>query len=99
MRNASRYTYITVVVGPTPSLIMVDGSNINFMALRMMVSSHLVDVQTHWLTVDHLYSSSTLPTSTGAVNKSVTLSCVFILVQLNKCVVVCVYVFAKRAQW
>ena len=29
------------------------------------------------------------PTSTGAVHKSVTCSCVFTLVQLNKCVVVC----------
>ena len=29
------------------------------------------------------------PTSTGAVHKSVTFSCVFMLVQLNKCGVVC----------
>ena len=36
-----------------------------------------------------LQSTSRCPTSTGAVHKSVTFSCVFMLVQLNKCVVVC----------
>ena len=30
-----------------------------------------------------------IPTCTGAVHKSVTLSCGFMLVELNKCVVVC----------
>ena len=35
------------------------------------------------------------PTSTGAVHKSVTCSCVFMFVQLNKCVVVCVVLFYK----
>ena len=35
------------------------------------------------------HSASRLPTFTGAVHKSVTLRWVFILVQLNKCVVVC----------
>ena len=35
------------------------------------------------------YSTSRCPTSTGTVNKSVTFWCVFMLVQLNKCVVVC----------
>ena len=34
-----------------------------------------------------LHSASRLPTSTGAVHRSVTLNCVFILVQLNRCVV------------
>ena len=33
------------------------------------------------------HSVSRLPTSTGAVHKSVTLRCVLIFVQLNKCVV------------
>ena len=35
------------------------------------------------------HSTSRLPTSPGTVHKSATLRCVFILVQLNKCVVVC----------
>ena len=35
-----------------------------------------------------LHSTSRFPTSTGAVHKSVTVSCVFMLVQLNKCFVV-----------
>ena len=39
-----------------------------------------------WL-VAPLHSSSRCPTSTGAVHKSVACSCVFMLVQLNKCVV------------
>ena len=41
------------------------------------------------LTGDTLHSVSRLPTSTGAVHKFVTVSCVFMLVKLNKCVVVC----------
>ena len=36
-----------------------------------------------------LHPTSRCPTSTGAVHKSVTCSCVFMLVQLKKCVVVC----------
>ena len=42
-----------------------------------------------WLTGGPLHSTSKFPTSTGVVHKSVTFSCVFMLVQLNKCVVVC----------
>ena len=38
-----------------------------------------------------LHSTSRYLTSTGAVHKSVTCSCVFMLVQLNKYVVVCGY--------
>ena len=34
-----------------------------------------------------LHSTSRCPTSTGAVHKSVTFRCVFMLVQWNKCVV------------
>ena len=41
------------------------------------------------LTGGPLHSTSRCPTSMGAVHKSVTCSCVFMLVQLNKCVVVC----------
>ena len=33
------------------------------------------------------HSTNRFPTSTGAVHKSVTFSCVFILVQLTKCIV------------
>ena len=36
-----------------------------------------------------LHSANSFPTSTGAVYKSVTISCVLIFVQLNMCVVVC----------
>ena len=36
-----------------------------------------------------LHSTSRFPTSAGAVQNSVTFSCVFVWVQLNKCVVVC----------
>ena len=36
-----------------------------------------------------LHSTSRFPTSTGTVHKSVTFSCGFMLVQLNKCVVIC----------
>ena len=36
-----------------------------------------------------LHSTSRCPTSTGAVHKYVTCSCVFMLVQLNKCGLVC----------
>ena len=37
-----------------------------------------------------LHSPIRFPSSTGAVQKSVTLRSVFMLMQLNKCVVVCV---------
>ena len=37
--------------------------------------------------VDH--STSKCPTSMGAIHKSMTFSCVSLLTQLNKCVVVC----------
>ena len=36
------------------------------------------------------------PTSTGAVHKSVTCSCVSMLVQLNKCVLLCVVLICKE---
>ena len=42
------------------------------------------------ISLDCLFCSNVpvhFPTSTGAVHKSVTFSCVFMLVQLNKCVV------------
>ena len=41
------------------------------------------------LTGGPLHSTSRCHTSTAAVDKSVTFSCVFTLVQLNKCIVVC----------
>ena len=41
------------------------------------------------LTGGPLHSTSRCPSSTGAVHKYVTCSCVFMFVQLNKCVVVC----------
>ena len=43
-----------------------------------------------------LHSTSSILTSTGAVHKSVTLSGVFSLVQLNMCVVVCGSVLQRR---
>ena len=48
---------------------------------------HLAGSRARWCPL--LHSTSRWPTSTSAVNKSVTFMCVFMLVQLNKCVVVC----------
>ena len=61
---------------------MVEGSDIRFYAHRLLVDPHRLNERP-------LHSASRLSTSTGAVLKSVTVSCVLILVQLNKCVVVC----------
>ena len=57
-----------------------------FYTHRPMVSPHLTGIRDGWLP---LHSTSRCPTSTGAVHKSGTFSCVFMFVQLNKCVVVC----------
>ena len=78
-----------VVVGPHLHRKMVEGSNNRFYAHRPMVSPHLAGIRARWSTSGPLHSTSRCPTSTGAVHKSVTCSCVFMLVQLNKCVVVC----------
>ena len=50
---------------------------------------HQTEIRARWLTGGPLQSTSRCPASTGAVHKSATCSCVFMLVQLNKCVVVC----------
>ena len=68
---------------------MVERSNNRIQAHRPMVSPHLAGIRACWLTGVPLHSASRCLTSTGAVHKSVTFSCVFMLVQLNKCVVVC----------
>ena len=60
-----------------------------FYAHRSMLSPHLTRLQDRQLTGGPLHSTSRCPTSTGAVHKSVTCSCVFMLVQLNKCFAVC----------
>ena len=50
----------------------------------------LVSIRTRWLSGSPpLHSTSKYPTSTEAVHKSMTFCDVFMLVQLNKCVVVC----------
>ena len=84
---------VVVVVGPTPP--PKNGGGVQQPYLRISAdgippsSRHpgpLVDC------VVPLHSTSRCPTSTGAVHKSVTFRCVFMLVQLNKkCVVVCGY--------
>ena len=48
-------------------------------------SSQHMGPMADWFPFD---STSRCPTSTGDVHKSMTCSCVFMLVQLNKCVVV-----------
>ena len=53
---------------------------------------HSVGIQSHLLNARKIaafHSASRLPTPTWTVHKSVTVECGFILVQLNKCVVVC----------
>ena len=50
---------------------------------------HIVSIRDRWLTGGTLHSTIRFHTSTGGVHKSVTFSCVSMLVQLNKCVVVC----------
>ena len=50
---------------------------------------HLAGIRARWLSGGHLHLTSRCPTSTGAIHTSVTFSCVFMLVQLNKCGVVC----------
>ena len=50
---------------------------------------------TIWLTVADIHSSNSLPTSTGSVHKSMTVI-VLILVQLNKCGVVCDCILYRR---
>ena len=69
--------------------LSVEGSTMSLYAHRPMVIHHLVGIRVHWLNGDPLHSTSKLPTSTGTVHKSMTWSRVFILVQLNKCVVMC----------
>ena len=52
---------------------------------------HLAGIRARWLTDVplHFHSTSRCPTSKEAVHKSVTFRCVFMLVQLNKCAIVC----------
>ena len=65
-----------------PTEKKVERSNNHFYAHRRMVSPHLSGIRSAgWLMIPPF-------TSTGAVHKSVTFSYVFMLVQLNKCVVV-----------
>ena len=49
---------------------------------------HLAEIQARWMTGDPP-PFQPVPISTAAVHKSVALSCVIMLVQLNKCVLVC----------
>ena len=72
---------------PHPPPKMVEGSNNSFYAPRPMVSNHLTGMQSRWSTGGPLHSTTRRPTTTGAVHKSLTFRCVFMLVQLNKCVV------------
>ena len=71
---------------PLPSNDMLEGSNICFYALWLMVppllSHHLGPLANEY----PLHSPSSLPTTTGTAHKFVTVSCVLILVQLNTCV-------------
>ena len=63
---------------------MVKGSN-----KCLYAHPHLTEIRACLLTGVLLHSTRMWPTSTGAVHNSVTFSCGFMLVQLNKCVVVC----------
>ena len=78
---------VVVVVGPTPPPIMVEGSNIRFYAHRPMVSPHLAVIRARWLTGGPLHSTKWFPTSGGTVHKPVTVCYMFMLGQLNKCLV------------
>ena len=51
-------------------------------------SSHLKS-NTNDITDVKVHSTGMFPTSTGAVHKTLTFSCAFMLVQVNNCVVVC----------
>ena len=72
-----------VVVGPTPP--PKNGGRVQQPFLRTLADG----IRVRYLTGGPLHSTSRCPTSTGAVHKSVTCSCVLMLVQLNKYVVVC----------
>ena len=78
-----------VVVGPTPP--PKKGGGVQQLFLRTPADGISPSNRRPGPLVDWwpLYSTSRYPTSTGAVHKSVTCSCVFMFVQLNMCVVVC----------
>ena len=68
-----------------------NGGGVQYPSLRTPADGipHLAGIRSRWVTGVPLHSTSRFPSSTGAVHKSVTFSGVFMLVQLNKCVVVC----------
>ena len=80
---------VVVVVGPTPPPKNGGGVQQPFLHTPADGIPHLAGIRTRWSTGGPIHSTSRCPTSTGAVHKSVTFGCVFMLVQLNKCVVVC----------
>ena len=86
--GGTRGSCIVVVCLTTPPK-NVEWSNNRFYTHRPMVSPHLTRIRTAGLTGGPIHSTSKCPTSTGAVHKSLPFSYVFMLVQLNKCVVVC----------
>ena len=73
-----KINYIThdMVLLSTPPAIMAEEPDIRFYARWKMVSPQSANIKVHWL-----------PNSMETIHKFVTLRCVFILVQLNKCVV------------
>ena len=75
---------------------MVEGFNNCFYVQRPMVSPIYPASGPAGRLVAHLHSNSRCPTSTGAVHKSVTFRSVFMLVQLNKYVVLCVVLMVLR---
>ena len=86
--NSSIYSSGMHFVGMMYVLVtMMEWPNNRFYAHRLIVSPHLTGIRTRRLTGAPLHSISRCPTSTGAVHKSVTCRCVFMLVQLIKCVV------------
>ena len=80
------FLFLLLLSAPPLHPKMAEGSNNRFYAHWAMVSP---PSSRHPNPLAPLHSTSRCPTSTGAVHKSVTFSCVFRLVQLNKCVVVC----------
>ena len=82
------YSDVVVVVGPTPP--PKNGGGVQQLFLRTPANGipHLAGIRARWLTGGPLHSTSRCPTCTGAVHKPVTFSCVFMLVQVNKCVIV-----------
>ena len=78
---------VAVVVGPTPP--PKNGGRVQQTFLRTPADGipHLTGIRARQLTGGPLHLTSSCPTSMGAVHKSVTYSCVLMLVQLNRCVV------------